>query len=209
MLEGNNESHISAFLDVIGCEDIKNAPFTFESEHEYFMRERMENRRESGMRIPDKWVPADGFRPDEEASREWLRAKWLQEIVANQTNRPDTEYCGQESEEKMDTSNAYEWAEYSVKNQATDKYNDQTVVINISESVRLIQTRRIYFNEGKGKGIKTSRIKQVIQIIKPASKGKPEELVKEVVQNFGFKENLILWSNLEKTRAMTTQVVNA
>jgi hypothetical protein len=68
-------------------------------EDNYFVREAMENRREAGYIVPEEYLPQTYTEREKDT---WRRAKWLQELEAIRVNRPDTEYCGNESEDPME-----------------------------------------------------------------------------------------------------------
>jgi len=97
MSKKQDREDLAALQALSGIEDPKN--LNMQVEDNYLQREEMENRREQGFPVPEEYQPT--FYTEREIEM-WKHDKWRQEMVLLQTNRPDTEYPGNESEGPME-----------------------------------------------------------------------------------------------------------
>lgn len=93
MSRANDLRDMAILQAVSGSEDLTNLGVQIEDN--YFAREKMENRREQGFRVPKKYLPE--IRSQKEIDL-WKREHWLAELEQTRTNKPDGDYAGKEDE---------------------------------------------------------------------------------------------------------------
>lgn len=98
--EKRDRIDLSILMAITGCED--PGSLGIQVEENYLIREAMENRREQGLRVPERWIPLDRSQDEKDT---WKRIKWLEELEQARTNRPNIEYAGADEEEDMVRTN--------------------------------------------------------------------------------------------------------
>jgi hypothetical protein len=166
----------------------------------YFEREEMENRREQGYPVPEEWIPSEYTDREKDI---WKHERWLAELNQRLTNKPQSEYCGEESEDPMEKV-----IDQKEGNLDFLGYYDQGTqetfepIIMLGPDVRMTHKRVITFRKAPETGVLKSSIEVLIERIVPAHKDKkgkivPEQVVKRIKVVHGCKDALI-WSGWDK-----------
>jgi hypothetical protein len=80
-------------MAISGCEDLTVSPMHIEDD--YLLREKMENRREMGLRVPKRFIP--DLRTDFE-KQVFKADKQMEQLEGDRANRKMDEYPGKEDE---------------------------------------------------------------------------------------------------------------